>query len=125
MPTRFAGYSSPDAIEGREGGDTGTIASQTITVDGLAVHVTSAGDGDRLPVILLHGFGGNMENWALVQPALASDRRVVAIDLPGHGRSGKAVADGSFAGMAKLVATSSMRWASNGFTCSAIPTVAA
>ena len=99
----IAGYSSPDAIEGREGGDTGTIASQTVTIDGLSVHVTSAGDGDKLPVILLHGFGGNTENWALVQPTLASDRRVVAIDLPGHGRSGKAIADGSFTGMAKLV----------------------
>ncbi|MEM9669097.1 MAG: acetoin dehydrogenase dihydrolipoyllysine-residue acetyltransferase subunit [Pseudomonadota bacterium] len=46
------------------------------------------------PIILLHGFGGDLNNWMLVQPALAEDRPVYAIELPGHGQSSKDVADG-------------------------------
>jgi pimeloyl-ACP methyl ester carboxylesterase len=43
------------------------------------------GAGD--PVVLLHGLGGGAANWALVADALVASRRVVALDLPGHGGS--------------------------------------
>ncbi|NNJ11840.1 2-succinyl-6-hydroxy-2,4-cyclohexadiene-1-carboxylate synthase [Chloroflexales bacterium ZM16-3] len=39
------------------------------------------------PILLLHGFTGSAEEWAELAPALAGQRRVVAVDLPGHGRS--------------------------------------
>src|SRR5687768_1956052 len=39
------------------------------------------------PVVLLHGVGGSRSNWALVAPELARARRVLVVDLPGHGRS--------------------------------------
>ncbi len=38
-------------------------------------------------VVLLHGFGGHHDVWYDIQPALAARARVVAYDLPGHGRS--------------------------------------
>jgi pimeloyl-ACP methyl ester carboxylesterase len=38
-------------------------------------------------VLLLHGLGGSSSNWALVAPELARTRRVLVLDLPGHGRS--------------------------------------
>lgn len=44
--------------------------------------------GEGPPVLLVHGLGGSAGNWELVAPALASHARVLAIDLPGHGRSG-------------------------------------
>ena len=44
------------------------------------------------PVVLLHGFGGDALNWRFNMEALAkTGRPVLAIDLPGHGASAKAV----------------------------------
>ena len=50
-----------------------------------------------VPVVLIHGFGGDMNAWLFNLPALAADREVYAIDLPGHGGSSKDVGDGSLA----------------------------
>jgi len=38
-------------------------------------------------VVLLHGFAGSHHVWRSVVPLLASDFRVIAYDLPGHGHS--------------------------------------
>ncbi len=42
------------------------------------------------PMVLLHGFTGSAESWgpALLQQLSADGRRVVALDLPGHGSRG-------------------------------------
>lgn len=39
------------------------------------------------PVVLVHGLGGSAANWTELAPLLAGGRRVLALDLPGHGRS--------------------------------------
>jgi pimeloyl-ACP methyl ester carboxylesterase len=44
---------------------------------------------DRRPVVLLHGLSDSCRTWNLVAPALAARRRVLALDLPGHGRSAR------------------------------------
>lgn len=44
-----------------------------------------AGEGE--PVVLLHGIAGSTVSWAPLVPPLARSRRVVALDLPGFGRS--------------------------------------
>ena len=41
------------------------------------------------PVVLIHGLGGYVENWLPSFDALAAQHRVVAVDLPGHGRTEK------------------------------------
>jgi pyruvate dehydrogenase E2 component (dihydrolipoamide acetyltransferase) len=46
------------------------------------------------PVVLLHGFGGDLNNWLFAMPALAEEHTVYALDLPGHGGSSKDVGDG-------------------------------
>ncbi len=51
------------------------------------------GEGGQ-PLVLIHGFGGDLNNWLFNHEALAVGRRVVALDLPGHGESGKALATG-------------------------------
>lgn len=43
----------------------------------------------RPPLVLLHGVGADSAEWLLTLPFLARRRRVVAIDLLGHGRSDK------------------------------------
>ncbi|WP_327691223.1 alpha/beta fold hydrolase [Aurantimonas sp. C2-4-R8] len=46
------------------------------------------GEGPVTPIIFLHGFDGRAEIWAPLQDALSSSqRRTIAFDLPGHGRS--------------------------------------
>ena len=42
----------------------------------------------------MHGFGADLNAWMFNQPVLAEKRRVVAIDLPGHGGSVKQVEAG-------------------------------
>jgi pimeloyl-ACP methyl ester carboxylesterase len=37
------------------------------------------------PLVLVHGLGGSHLNWVQVAPALAADRRVLAVDLAGFG----------------------------------------
>jgi pimeloyl-ACP methyl ester carboxylesterase len=41
----------------------------------------------RSAVLLIHGLGDEADSWRRVIPALAGDARVVALDLPGFGRS--------------------------------------
>lgn len=41
----------------------------------------------RAPFALVHGLGGSYVNWAALAPRLAACRRVLALDLPGFGRS--------------------------------------
>ncbi len=47
--------------------------------------------GDGTPIILIHGFGGDLDNWLFNLDALSESAPVYALDLPGHGQSIKAV----------------------------------
>jgi pimeloyl-ACP methyl ester carboxylesterase len=62
-----------------------------VTMDGAGVPfsaLTWGEVGDR-PLLLIHGVTASAEIWWRVGPALAATgRRVVAVDLPGHGRTG-------------------------------------
>ncbi|MFC7549586.1 alpha/beta fold hydrolase [Plantactinospora sp. GCM10030261] len=53
--------------------------------DGQALHHETTGAGR--PLVLLHGGLGTTDMFARVAPALAAHRRLVMVDLPGHGRS--------------------------------------
>lgn len=48
-------------------------------------------EGEGTPVIFIHGFGGDSDNWLFNVDAIASDAPVFAIDLPGHGGSVKSI----------------------------------
>jgi len=57
------------------------------------------------PLVLLHGFTGSAASWEAVRAAFRPTRRVVAIDLPGHGATVvRRRFDGSFAATVDLVA---------------------
>jgi pimeloyl-ACP methyl ester carboxylesterase len=49
----------------------------------LAVDETGAGE----PLVLIHGLATTREIWSLVVPALARQRRVITLDVPGFGTS--------------------------------------
>jgi len=65
-----------------------------VDLDGTNLHLRDTG-GDGAPLILLHGLGGDSTSWTLNQRQLAEDRRVISVDLPGHGKSGREVGDGT------------------------------
>ncbi|HEC00231.1 MAG TPA: acetoin dehydrogenase dihydrolipoyllysine-residue acetyltransferase subunit [Sphingomonadales bacterium] len=64
---------------------------------------SQAEDSD-LPVILIHGFGGDRKGWLFNSYDLSQYNEVYALDLPGHGESVKEVGDGSFNFMAGAIA---------------------
>ncbi|MEA2318694.1 MAG: hypothetical protein QOD44_2883 [Solirubrobacteraceae bacterium] len=70
---------------------------ETVTVDGRNLRFLRQGEGDAEPLVLLHGFGGDLNNWLFNAGPLSSDRTVYALDLPGHGASAKQVGDGDLA----------------------------
>src|SRR5680860_1752389 len=51
------------------------------------LHVDRGGSASAHRVVLLHGFGQTGRCWGPAAAALADDHEVVAVDLPGHGRS--------------------------------------
>lgn len=61
------------------------IRSRTVTVNGLRMHVTEAGEG--VPVLLLHGFPESSREWARVMTALAPRAHLIAPDMRGAGRT--------------------------------------
>jgi pyruvate dehydrogenase E2 component (dihydrolipoamide acetyltransferase) len=70
------------------------IGPETVSVDGRPINHLTLGPGDAVPVVLVHGFGGDLNNWMFNQPVLAERHSVTALDLPGHGGSSKDVGAG-------------------------------
>jgi pimeloyl-ACP methyl ester carboxylesterase len=59
-----------------------------IDVVGVRIHYRAWGQNGDLPgVVLLHGGAAHSGWWDHVAPQLATDRRVIAVDLSGHGDS--------------------------------------
>jgi pimeloyl-ACP methyl ester carboxylesterase len=56
-----------------------------VPVRGGHLHVEAFGVGR--PLVLLHGLADHMGTWSKIVPLLPPDRRVVLVDLPGHGLS--------------------------------------
>jgi pimeloyl-ACP methyl ester carboxylesterase len=80
-------------------------------VEGVLLHWVEFGPSagtplERTPVVLLHGLNDSHLTWRQIAPELARDRRVFALDLPGHGDSGRPDAGYEVAWYARSVA----RW---------------
>ena len=64
------------------------VRSTTVAA-GIPFSAISWGPAEGRPLVLLHGVTASAQIWWRVGPALAaSGRRVVAVDLPGHGLTG-------------------------------------
>jgi pimeloyl-ACP methyl ester carboxylesterase len=71
--------------------------SATFSAKGVNIHYLIQGQGQ--PVVLIHGLHASAEmNWNLpgVMAELAKDHQVIAIDMPGHGRSDKPTDDKAY-----------------------------
>ena len=67
------------------------VNSRVVTLaSGLRIRVAEAGERTHPPLLLLHGWGASIYMWRdWFAPLAAAGRRVIAIDLPGHGLSDK------------------------------------
>lgn len=79
-----------------ESGDV-AVEPESIEIGGRSISYLSLGPDDGDVVLLIHGFGADVNGWMFNQSDLAEDRRVIALDLPGHGRSAKDVGTGDAA----------------------------
>jgi pimeloyl-ACP methyl ester carboxylesterase len=59
--------------------------TRTAKVGGAVVSYVELGQGE--PVVAIHGLGGNWTAWLETVPAIGRRHRVIAVDLPGFGRS--------------------------------------
>jgi pyruvate dehydrogenase E2 component (dihydrolipoamide acetyltransferase) len=76
----------------------------TVDAGGRTIRAGRAGPEAGTPVVLIHGYAGDLNNWLFNLEALAAVAPVIAIDLPGHGGSSKDVGDGSLKTLADTVA---------------------
>ncbi|MEW6212561.1 MAG: alpha/beta hydrolase [Acidobacteriota bacterium] len=65
-----------------------TAASRFATLTGHRIHYLSYGEG-REAIVFVHGGVGNLNNWKLQTPAFAGKKRLILLDLLGHGQSDK------------------------------------
>jgi len=69
-----------------------TLQSEFVDVRGTSVHVVRGGrrvadGGHPVPHLFVHGLGGSCSNWFEVMAAFGEEREVIAVDLPGFGRT--------------------------------------
>ncbi|RKD21858.1 hypothetical protein BEP19_14740 [Ammoniphilus oxalaticus] len=53
--------------------------------DGFEIHYTIEGEGKT--IVFLHGLGGGSLNWVYQRNQFKQDYQLIAVDLPGHGKS--------------------------------------
>lgn len=81
----IAGWTTPAAEEGEE--EEGPKYEHVETAAGK-LRYARRGSGEST-IILIHGFGGDLDNWLFNIDSLSEVARVYALDLPGHGGSDK------------------------------------
>lgn len=65
----------------------------------MTMYHTRVGRGKSL--LLIHGLGGSHRSWDTILALLAKERDVIALDLPGHGRTPVEADSGTFTGPAR------------------------
>ena len=61
--------------------DGGTVIETAV----VPANVKVEGAGTGIPIVLIHGFGAALDWWDEIAPALAAERKVIRLDLIGHG----------------------------------------
>ncbi|MEO8345405.1 MAG: alpha/beta fold hydrolase [Betaproteobacteria bacterium] len=75
--------------------------SRETAVFGQRIFYYDTGEGP--PLVLVHGVGGDADQWAFCIDALATSNRVIALDLLGFGRSDKPQIDYRIAGFVEIL----------------------
>lgn len=64
-------------------------SSKFLTVDGIKLHYLTTEKEGTEAVLMLHGFPTSAYLWRNIIPKVAETHRVIALDLPGYGKSSK------------------------------------
>ncbi len=65
----------------------GGLVQKSIKVGGLDWPYLEGGDPAGKPLVLVHGFGGDKDNWAFYAPHVKQNYRLIFPDLPGFGEA--------------------------------------
>ena len=76
------------AVSSTRAEDSAAGESRYTKLDGARVHYVNYGKGSEA-LIFIHGWTMNEDNWRDQVADLAKRNRVIAVDLPGHGKSDK------------------------------------
>lgn len=68
------------------------VCDETAEILGRKIHYRES-DKHGQSIVFIHGFGGNLGGWSIVQSALSEQFHTVSFDLPGHGSSSKSFPD--------------------------------
>ena len=71
-----------------------------VEVQGARIRYHETGAQDGPPIVLLHGIGRSLEDWALQHDRLPPTYRVISLDLPGSGLSQRMAAPASLGSLA-------------------------
>lgn len=85
LATSWAPDRPVDALKARWAAPPSTF----LPLQGMQVHLRDQGPrDDPLPILLLHGTSASLHTWDGWTDALAGERRVIRVDLPGFGLTG-------------------------------------
>ena len=73
-----------------------------VLIDGQPVNTIELGAGEPA-IVFVHGLSGSWQNWLAQLPDFAASHRVLALDLPGFGRSPMPRQEISIAGYARIL----------------------
>jgi len=95
-----AGYETPaaDADDEHEAGS----RYEFVETPAGSIRYARRGEGTET-IVLVHGFGGDLDNWLFNIDTLAAKARVYALDLPGHGQSTKTLSESSLTGLSSAL----------------------
>ncbi|WP_339825718.1 alpha/beta fold hydrolase [uncultured Parasphingorhabdus sp.] len=65
----------------------GKLTLKSIKAGDMVWPYLEGGSPDAEPLVLLHGFGGDKDNWAAYAPEIVGKYRLIAPDLPGFGEN--------------------------------------
>ena len=65
----------------------GKLTQKSVKVGEIVWPYLEGGPPDGEPLVLLHGFGGDKDNWAMYAPEMEGKYRLIAPDLPGFGEN--------------------------------------
>src|SRR5262245_29436898 len=94
-----SGFKVPVSGEGEE--EEAAVYRSVETLSGRIRYVQRSGQG--APILFIHGFGGDLNNWLFNIDAISGSGPAYALDLPGHGGSTKAIAKPGLDALAVVV----------------------
>ena len=90
--------------------------NKKIMIKDLEINYMQIGEGKEKNILFIHGFGGDLNNWAFNQESLSNIFNTYALDLPGHGLSNKVIKEGSIFYLTSIISEFCKEFSLNNLT---------